>query len=568
MFTGTHIDKGVTARHLEDAAQDPALAPRAEELRRLAQALDSIDMHALDAWADLDLMTHFARPESIAEPADTGRGERFDSVLDRVLGALVFLPLLFTWFGLWQASSAYGALTGDDPKAAGRPFLQLWQSGFDGHLGEAYRFSRVAVGGCLTLVMLFALTLVHGYRRTRAERREEQARERARAVLARLVPVLTRAQLSLNEHRVASPQRFAAELNSAAGRLQRMHSKAITTQEALSRAAELVSEASEKAEQRLVQAESYVRPIEQVVLRIEETVRDSGTAIQAAVQGLDDPLAQAGRRLADAVSGQTGVLDKALEDLRTAGDDMRDVLSRATDRLETAVGDNVTQAGRRLADAVSGQTGVLDKALEDLRTAGDDMRDVLSRAADRLETAVGDNGDRVRGALSDAARQVEDSLTVLAASQRGFTTGVEVVADVNGRLLDDLGAVADRTGEAAEASREALLGIEARSRAVQEATDRFLAVTDVLERALRETEAARIEADAARGEAERARIEAQAARLEAETARTEAETARSEAETARIEAETAREGAEAAERRAESELRQAEKLRAGIGPDR
>ncbi|WP_307825178.1 hypothetical protein [Streptomyces sp. M2CJ-2] len=472
----------MTARHLENAAQAPALAPRAEELRALAQALDSPDVDALDAWADLDLMTHFARPESIAEPVGTGRGERLDSVLDWVLGALVFLPLLFTWFGLWQASSAYGALTGDDPKAAGRPFLQLWQSGFDGHLNETFRFGHVAVGGCLALVMLFVLTAVHGYRRTGAERREEQARGRARAALARLVPVLTRAQLSLNEHRFASPQRFAAELNSAAGRLQRMHTKAITTQEALSRAAELVGEAAEKAEQRLAQAEAYVRPIEQVVLRIEETVRDSGTAIQAAVQGLDDPL---------------------------------------------------TQAGRRLADAVSGQTGVLDKALEDLRTAGDDMRDVLARAADRLETAVGDNGDRVRGALSDAAQQVEESLTVLAASQRGFTTGVEVVADVNGRLLDDLGTVADRTGEAAEASREALLGIEARSRAVQDATDRFVAVTDALEWALRETEAAR-----------------------------------GQAETARSEAETARAGAEAAQRRAESELHQAEKLRAGIGPGR
>lgn len=183
-------------------------------------------------------MAHFARPEGIAEPVGTGRGERLDSVLDWVLGSLVFLPLLFIWFGLWQASSAYGALTGDDPKAAGRPFLQLWQSGFDGHLSETYRFGHIAGGGCLALVMLFVLTAVHGYRRTDAERREEQARGRARAALARLLPVLTRAQLSLNEHRFASPQRFAAELNSAAGRLQRMQSKAITTQEALSRAGE------------------------------------------------------------------------------------------------------------------------------------------------------------------------------------------------------------------------------------------------------------------------------------------------------------------------------------------
>ncbi len=482
MITGIQLDKGVTARHLGDMAQNPALAPRAEELRALAQALDSDDVEALDPWADLDLMAHFARPESIAEPADSGRGERFDSALDWVLGALVFLPLLFTWFGLWQASSAYGALTGDDPKAAGRPFLQLWQSGFDGHLGATFRFGHVAVGGCLALLMLFVLTAVHGYRRTAAERREEEAQGRSRAALTRLVPVLTRAQLSLNEHRFASPQRFAAELNSAAGRLQRMHTKAIATQEELTRAAELVSAAADKAEKRLAQAEAYVRPIEQVVLRIEETVRDSGTAIQTAVQGLDDPL---------------------------------------------------TEAGRRLADALSGQTGVLDKALEELRTAGDAMRDVLARAADRLETALGDNGDRVRGALSDAAQQVEESLTVLAASQRGFTTGVEVVADVNGRLLNDLGAVADRTGEAAEVSREVLLGVEARGRAVQEATDRFATVTDVLERVLRETEAARSEAEAARSEAEAARA-----------------------------------GAEAAERRAESRLRQANEPGAGVGPVR
>lgn len=482
MSAGIQLDNGVAAHHLDDMAQEPLLAPRADELRALAQALDSDDAEALDPWADLDLMGHFARPESIAGIAEEGPGGKFDSVLDWVLGALVFLPLLFTWFGLWQASSAYGALTGDDPKAAGRPFLQLWQSGFDGHLGDTFRFGHVAVAGCVTLGMVFVLTALHGYRRTAAERKEEQARRRIQVVLARLTPVLTRAQLCLNRHRVASPQRFAAELNSAAGRLQRMHSKAITTQEQLTRAAELVSEAMDKAEQRLSQAEGYVRPIEQVVKQIEQTVRDSGTAIETAVQTLADP---------------------------------------------------VTQAGRQLADAVSGQTGVLDKALEDLRAAGDTMREVLARAAERLESAVGDNGDRVRGALSDAAQQVEDSLTVLAASQRGFTTGIEMVSDVNGQLLNDLGAVAERSSEAAETSREALLGIEARSRALHDAADRFASVTDALVRALSETESARADVAAARADAEAARA-----------------------------------GAEAAQRRAEEELRQAKELQAGIGSAR
>jgi hypothetical protein len=150
-----------------------------------------------------------------------------------------------------------------------------------------------------------------------------------------------------------------------------------------------------------------------------------------------------------------------------------------------------------------------------------------------LETAVGDNGDRVRSALSDAAQQVEDSLTVLAASQRGFTTGIEVVSDVNGRLLNDLGAVAARSSEAAEISREALLGIEARSKALHDAADRFADVTDALLRALRETETARADVAAARADAEAARA-----------------------------------GAEAAQRRAEEELREAKELRAGIGSTR
>ncbi|SFL28780.1 hypothetical protein SAMN05192584_11632 [Streptomyces pini] len=475
MSVGGRPDKQVTAHHLKDAARDPALAPRAEELLALAEALESADADALDPWADLDLAEHFARPESIAKPAADDRGTRFDATLDWVLGALVFLPLLFTWAGLWKATSAYEALVGADPEAASRPFLQLWQSGFQGHLDEVFRFGHVAVGGCLSLMMLFALTAVHGYRRTHAECREEQAQRHTRATLARLVPVLTRAQLCLNEHRFASPQRFAAELNSAAGRIQRMHTKAITTQEQLTRAAELVGRAMEEAGQRLAQAETYVRPLEDAAARFEETVRDSSTAIRTAVQDLDEPLSRAGDRLTDAVNGQSGVLDKALDELRATGDGMRDVLTRTTDRLETAV------------------TG---------------------------------NSDSIRGALSDTAQRVEDSLTVLAASQRGFTTGIEVVADLNGRLINDLGTVAERTGEAAEASREAVLDIDARSRALHEAADRFASVADALERAVREAETARAGAETAQAEAEAARVRAEEALRRLEESRAESEPAR------------------------------------------
>ncbi|MCK8676022.1 hypothetical protein [Streptomyces lichenis] len=466
------FDTTVTARHLRDLGRQPALAPCSETLTALANALDSSDADALDAWADLDVMAHFARPESVAPPPVDDRGERLDGILDWVLGALVFLPLLFTWLGLWRASSAYGALVGADPKAAGRPFLQLWQSGFQGHLSETFRFGHVAVGGCVALAMLFVLTAVHGYRRTAAERRDEQARQREHEVLARLAPILTRTQLALNVHRFASPARFAGELNAAAGRLQRMHTKAITTQEQLTRAAELVGEATERADQRMAQAEASVKPLEQVLTEIESTVKESGTAIRTAVQDLDTPL---------------------------------------------------TEAGRLLVGAVGDQREVLTRAFEELRAAGDVTREVLARTADRLEDAVTGNGDGVRDALTDATRRVEDSLAALTAAQRGFTTGIEVVADLNGRLIDDLGTVAVSTGEAAAASREAVAGLEGRSTALLDSAGRFAVVADILEAAVREAQSARARAEAAQAEAESARSGAVAARAEAEEIRREAE---------------------------------------------
>lgn len=429
---GGPLDKKVTARHLEDLAQEGVLAPCADGLRGLADALDSDEESALDSWAELDLLQHFARAECVTA-AEPDQQARRTALLDGVLGGLVFLPLLFTWTGLAKASLAYEALTGADPKASARPFLQLWQSGFQGNLGGVFRFGHVAVAGSVALGALLVLTLVHSWLRHAAERREEEAQERTRATLARLVPVLTSAQLLLNAHRFASPQRFAAELNSAAGRIQRMHTKAIATQELLVRAAETVGETVDRADRRLEQADAAVQPLKELLADIEASVTNSGTTIRAAVRELDAPLSEAGRQLTDAISGQRKSMDKAFEDLRAAGDGMRDALVRTTSKLEVAI------------------TG---------------------------------NGDGLRSTVSDVARRIEDSVTGLAATQREFTTGLEVVSDVNGRLIVELGEAAQRTGDAVDASRVAVDGITTRNQALHDAAERFTAAAEALERAV------------------------------------------------------------------------------------
>ncbi|WUC94723.1 hypothetical protein OG710_14565 [Streptomyces sp. NBC_00525] len=463
---GGPLDKKVTARHLEDLAQEAELAPVAEGLSALAQAIGSDEEGALDAWCELDLLHHFARAESVAAP-EPDRRAGWTARLDWVLGGMVFLPLLFTWLGLAQASSAYGALTGADPKAADRPFLQLWQSGFQGHLDSLFRFGHVALAGCITLGAMLGLALWHGWLRSAADRREQLAEERSRAALTRLVPVLTSAQLLLNAHRFASPQRFAAELNAAAGRVQRMQTKAISSQELLVRAAELVGQSVDKAEQRLEQAADAVLPLKELLAGIDTSVAESGTAIGGAIRELDAPF---------------------------------------------------TEVGRRLTDAVNAQRETLDKSFEELRTNVDEVRASLLRTTSHLEVAITGNGDGLQSTLNQAALRIEDSVTGLTAAQREFTTGLEVVSDLNGQLINRLGTAAQRTGDAADASREAVSGIVTRSKALHEATERFATVADALERAVLAAESAQAGAQSAQAGAQSAQADARSAQEAADAA--------------------------------------------------
>ncbi|MEV7405974.1 hypothetical protein AB0N93_37130 [Streptomyces sp. NPDC091267] len=383
------MDRQDVARLVRKLAAEPRLATREAELSALAAAFASKDTALLDPWTELDLLHAYARPESIGLTDGGAEEHRAWSWLEALLGALVFVPLMMTWYGLTQASSAYQALTGADPKAASRPFLQLWQSGFDGHLTGAFTFGHVAMGATSAIALLFALVLVHGLRKSSVTRREESAQREAERLVRSLVPVLTRAQLVLNTHRLSSPQRFTAELTEAAATLTRLGNKAVKVQKDLSAAAEVVGGAVEKAEGRLAGIDSSVRPLEDAAGRIEEAVRDGGKQVESAVSG-------------------NGVL--------------------------------------------------VSKALEDVREVNSSVRDVIDSAGDR----------------------VEDSLSTLAASQRSFTTGIEVASDVSAQVLSRLSDVAEESARGVEASRDVVRRLADQTGALQEVAERFGGLVDAL----------------------------------------------------------------------------------------
>jgi hypothetical protein len=371
MPSGALMDRHVIAQSIEKLARRPALGTRKEELSALASALRDGDAAALDAWSELDLLAAYARPESLRAAGGQDAEHRIWSYAEGVLGALVFVPLMLTWYGLTRASSAYGALTGADPKAAARPFLQLWQSGFEGHLTGAFTFGHVAMSATVAIAVLFALVLVHGVRRSTVARREEDADRASGELMAALVPVLTRAQLVLGGRRSSSPQRFAAELTGAAATLRQLGDQAVRVQEDLTSAASAVGGAVRSAERALAGIDTSVKPLEAAVGRVEAALSDGGARVGEALDGVRD------------ASGE------------------------------------------------------------------------------------------VRRAVAVAGDRVEDSVTVLAASQRAYTTGIEVASDVSAQLLGRFSEVADGTARAVEESQHAVRELNAQTGLLRATADEF-----------------------------------------------------------------------------------------------
>ncbi|QGV80283.1 methyl-accepting chemotaxis protein [Streptomyces ficellus] len=392
MPVGALAERHVVAQQLRDVAERPELASRRDELTSLADALQGIGDGDVEPWTELDLLHAYARPESITPAGPAAGPERpYWAWLEAGLGALVFVPLLLTWYGLTKASSAYGTLIGTDPKAAGRPFLQLWQSGFEGRLTGWFTFGHVAGTATGAILLLLVLALAHGFRRAAVERREDAARRTGDELLARLVPLLTRAQLLLNDVRLTSPQRFTAELTGAASTLRRLGDRAVKAHKELTAAASTVGDAVESAERRLSSVDGAVRPLE-------ESAADIGKAVVS-----------------------------------------------LTDRVEAAV---------------SGSGTAVRDALEEVRAASGDVRDVLGRAGER----------------------VEDSVHTLAAAQRAFTTGAEVSADVSARVLDRLAEVVEETARAVAGSQETMRRLDDRTRALGDAAARFAELAAELRR--------------------------------------------------------------------------------------
>ena len=163
------MDRQATAEALqrladEATAREPSLGT---VLSRLADAVREGRTTEAAAY------TGAVDPRGLAELL-AGKHSRLWAVLEVIRNVLVFAPIAVTWFGLSIAATAYAELLTARPDLVSRPFLLLWQEGFDGRL--LLNFSTLAIIDASLIGVLIVLSLaLH----IRSEVRDAQVRTKA-----------------------------------------------------------------------------------------------------------------------------------------------------------------------------------------------------------------------------------------------------------------------------------------------------------------------------------------------------------------------------------------------------
>jgi hypothetical protein len=404
------------SRELQALANRPQLSARKNELEALAEDLAS--GRNLEMWAELDLLAAFVRPEPQEAPvpvsprspaSSTSRGGLLaaamwawlrrvrEAPLEAVLGVMVFVPLLVTWTGLRMAGGAYGELAKANPKEASRPFLQLWQSGFDGHLPVYERFDSVALTAVAFIGVLVLLAMWHAWARTRDEAALAEEETARAAVLAELASVLTRAQLALVRHKQTSPQRFTAELTAAAAQLRTLTDRALKTHTKLVQSADAAERAAAGLSAATDRLSGEVPALGAAADRIETAVRDAATALR-----------DAQTRAADAIRTAQESTTRTGQDNATAVREVGERIVQAGQVVDTAL-KQLTTVQERLAGLSGEAVRASDKASQSM---------VIS--ADRTGEAVEDmrkaaqQWDAAAAHWQDAAARLDDGIRRLA----------------------------------------------------------------------------------------------------------------------------------------------------------
>lgn len=439
---------GSGRRRNGNVVTDPLFERRelAEELDGMAATIGEVDPRASERlsdlagsigaeegrirWADVDLRRAF-NTERLAMAYAERREGSFAStpleIADRARQVLVLVPILLTWYALYESTRAYSRYIADNPDEVRKPFLLLWQEGFGGELGGlSPTFSTVAVIDAAIILVIILLTF---YAHGRKDARDDRVDLVAERFQTDFDNVLAAATVALGADRGSRPAQLSRNVERLAERFDR------NSQELLNR---LRIEHDR---------------LEQIAARREREFHDFGVFASGMRAGAEET-----HRLLVDLRQVSKSLQTSLEDLTSevgvSGDQSRHLLSAVTS-LERIVGSGIQSdhaVTRQLADAANALSGAADKGVSGAQEAAHAGRVAAEavRGITDLTARLADSQNRMEHAVVRESEQTGRLADALLSSAGGVASSTQRLEEIGGglsALRDEFARLAHQTGE-------------------------------------------------------------------------------------------------------------------------
>lgn len=445
---------GSGRRRTGNVVTDPLFERRelAEELDGMAATVGEVDPRSSERltdlagsigteegrirWADVDLRRAF-NTERLAMAYAERREGSFAStpleIADRARQVLVLVPILLTWYALYESTRAYSRYIAANPDEVRKPFLLLWQEGFGGELGGlSPTFSTVAVIDAAIILLIILLTF---YAHGRKEARDDRVDLVAERFQTDLDNVLAAATIALGADRGSRPAQLSQNVERLAERFDR------NSQELLNR---LRIEHDR---------------LEQIAARREREFHDFGVFASGMRAGAEET-----HRLLVDLRQVSKSLQTSLEDLTSevgvSGDQGRHLLNAVTS-LERIVGSGIQSdhaVTRQLADAAAALSGAADQSVsgaQEAAHAGRIAAEAVRGIAD-LTARLAESQNRMEHAVVRESEQTGRLADALLSSAGGVASSTQRLEEIGGglsALRDEFARLAHQTADQANLLR-------------------------------------------------------------------------------------------------------------------
>lgn len=418
-------------------ADEPCLAELHDPLITLVESLETGDH--LEAWCELDLLHAF---DDVAIDCSAPRadlpGRRAVGFLDTIRLPLIFVPIALTWFAVGRAAAAYGG--GEDP------FIQQWQSGFEGRIAGWERLSSIATLDMLLIIVVLVLTAVCVIKKAgfdAQDSRDEAAhRSELRALLIDISVALSRVSL-------ASPLRFRSELTSAAAELREMGAAAVGATETAQSAITGLNAAADALVE--VAREDVAR--EQDLRTSVDALRGEFEMFKAAYASTAAELGNINSNL-EAISRESTNVANSLDVTTATHAQTLDQLQRSMAVLDEQRSDLTAMAVDHAAELASERTAY-SGVVTDLRNAAGGLQAPM----ERLSSLVAELDSTLRGlggaadAIPKATAGFADELRSVGTEQTQIAAQLQTVSRDLARIIPSISAAIAQTRDDLEALR-------------------------------------------------------------------------------------------------------------------